>query len=179
MGTQYDQLVFDDRIEIYWLHEAGKSRLEIARLMGRHPTTIWRELKRNSLPKGGLQGSIGGTYRPIAVSEGIADRAPEPARRLGPRPTSLKGWSPEQIAGRLKLDGSEHTVSPETIYRFIYRTKVRPERLYRFLPRVKPGGRDGAISSAAGNRSPTAVRSRNARKPWPRAKNSGIGKPET
>ena len=55
MGTQYDQLVFDDRIEIYWLHEAGKSRREIARLMGRHPTTIWRELKRNSLPKGGYK----------------------------------------------------------------------------------------------------------------------------
>ena len=55
MGTQYDQLVFDDRVEIYLLHEAGRSHREIASLMGRHPTTIWRELKRNSLPKGGYK----------------------------------------------------------------------------------------------------------------------------
>ena len=55
IGTYYDQLVLDDQVEIYRLHEAGKSRREIARLMGRHPTTIWRELKQNSLPKGGYK----------------------------------------------------------------------------------------------------------------------------
>lgn len=47
------------------------------------------------------------------------------------------GWSPEQIAGRLRRDQSEHTVSIETIYRFVYRPKVRGEKLYRFLPRAK------------------------------------------
>ena len=32
-----------------------------------------------------------------------------------------EGWSPQQIAGRLKLDASDGaTVSHETIYRFIY-----------------------------------------------------------
>ncbi len=28
------------------------------------------------------------------------------------------GWSPEQIAGRLRLEGSQHRVSHESIYRF-------------------------------------------------------------
>lgn len=47
------------------------------------------------------------------------------------------GWSPEQIAGRIRLEGSEHSVGMETIYRFIYRPRVRSEKLYRFLPRAK------------------------------------------
>ncbi len=47
------------------------------------------------------------------------------------------GWSPEQIAGRLRLEGSEHEISHESIYRFIYRPKVRQEKLHRFLARAK------------------------------------------
>ena len=35
------------------------------------------------------------------------------------------GWSPEQIAGRLKLDGAAHTASAESIYRYIYRPGIR------------------------------------------------------
>ena len=49
------------------------------------------------------------------------------------------GWSPEQIAGRLRLEGSDHTVGVETIYRFIYRPAMRREKLHRFLPRAKAG----------------------------------------
>jgi IS30 family transposase len=45
------------------------------------------------------------------------------------------GWSPEQIAGRLRLEGTGHTVCHETIYRFIYRPRLRTEKLYRLLPR--------------------------------------------
>jgi IS30 family transposase len=47
------------------------------------------------------------------------------------------GWSPEQISGRLKLEGSEHTISHGSIYRYIYRPKVRPEKLHRYLTRAK------------------------------------------
>ena len=47
------------------------------------------------------------------------------------------GWSPEQIAGRLRLDQSKHTISHETIYRYIYRREVRKERLYKYLPHAK------------------------------------------
>ena len=136
MGMQYDQLVLDDRVEIYRLHEAGKSRREIARLMGRHPTTIWRELKRNSLPKGGYKAA---SAERMALSRCRRVSRIECLSRLGDcvRDRLAMGWSPEQIAGRLKLEGSEHTVSPETIYRFIYRPKVRPDGLYRYLPRAK------------------------------------------
>jgi len=62
--------------------------------------------------------------------------------RLNPLRTQVgdglaMGWSPEQITSRLRLKGSEHSVSVETIYRFIYHPRVRSEKLYRFLPRAK------------------------------------------
>ena len=52
---QYRQLTEDDRIEIYAMVQAGKNQKQIARILGVHPSTICRELKRNT----GLRG-----YRP-------------------------------------------------------------------------------------------------------------------
>ena len=50
MGKQYSQLDLDERIELCRLYEDGIARSEIAQIMGRHASTIGRELKRNSLP---------------------------------------------------------------------------------------------------------------------------------
>jgi len=43
-----------------------------------------------------------------------------------------KDWSPEQIAGRMKLDIGIH-ICHETIYRYIYYNKSRGGRLYKHL----------------------------------------------
>ncbi len=48
MGKHYGQLDFDERIELSRHHDAGKASSEIARIMGRHPSTIGRELRRNT-----------------------------------------------------------------------------------------------------------------------------------
>ena len=97
MGHRYDHVSLDERCEIY-------------RLLGRHPSTIGRELKRNSLPRCG--------YKP-AMAERMASarkqRAPK-IERLSPLKTQILDrlameQSPEQIAGRLKLTGSKHTIS--------------------------------------------------------------------
>ena len=136
MGTQYDQLDIDERYELYRLHEAGRSVREIGRLMGRSGSTICRELRRNSLPRG--------EYKPGSADRIALSRCRRPSRieRLSPLRTYVgdslaMGWSPEQIEGRLRLERSEHTVCVETIYRFIYRPAVRREKLHRFLPRAK------------------------------------------
>ncbi len=103
--------------------------------MGRNASTISRELRRNSLPRG--------EYKPASADRIALSRR----RRLSKieRLSRLRdhvcdhlamGWSPEQIAGRLRLEGSEHEISHESIYRFIYRPKVRKEKLHRFLARV-------------------------------------------
>ena len=136
MGKKYDQLDIDERYELYRLHEAGKAFREIGRLMGRSASTISRELRRNALPRG--------EYKPGSADRIALSRCRRLSRieRLSPLRTYVSdrlamGWSPEQIAGRLRLEGSEHVVGVETIYRFIYRPGVRREKLYRFLPRAK------------------------------------------
>jgi len=136
MGKHYQQFDLDDRIELSRLHMAGTSPSEIARIMGRHPSTIGRELERNSLPRAG--------YKPAAADHMAFTRRRRKSKieRLSPlgdhvRDHLAMGWSPEQIAGRLRLRGAEHTISHESIYRFIYRRSVRREKLYRYLARAK------------------------------------------
>ena len=136
MGTHYDQLDIDERYELYRLHEAGEAVREIGRLMGRSSSTISRELRRNALPRG--------EYKPGSTDRIALSRCHRLSRieRLSPLRSYVgdslaMGWSPEQIAGRLRLEGSEHIAGVETIYRFIYRPAVRRKKLYRFLPRAK------------------------------------------
>jgi IS30 family transposase len=44
------------------------------------------------------------------------------------------GWSPEQIAGRLALDGAATAICHETVYRYVYGPAGRAAELYRHLP---------------------------------------------
>ena len=136
MGKHYDQLDLDERIEISRLHADGISCHAIGRMMGRSASTISRELRRNSLPKGG--------YKPASADRIALSRRRRHSRieRLSPlgdhvRDHLAMGWSPEQIAGRLRLEGSQHRVSHESIYRYIYRWPVRGETLHRYLARAK------------------------------------------
>ena len=136
MGRNYNQLALDERIELNCLRDAGVSRREIGRLMGRSHSTIGRELKRNSLPKAGYKPA-----RADIMAGARRDRRCKLQRlstlRQDVHDSLAMGWSPEQIAGRLRHDGSKHTISHETIYRYIYRQDVRGERLYRYLPHAK------------------------------------------
>nr|WP_251363806.1 IS30 family transposase [Epibacterium ulvae] len=45
-----------------------------------------------------------------------------------------EGWSPEQIAGRLKFEGHATTVSHETIYAYAYSPDGESQALARYLP---------------------------------------------
>ena len=119
MGENYSQLDFDERIELDRLRDAGYSNRKIGRIMGRCHTTIGRELKRNSLPVAG--------YKPARaqVMSEVRRERPCKLQRLSQLRTHVHdhlamGWSPEQIAGRLRRMGSCHTVSHETIYRYVY-----------------------------------------------------------
>ncbi len=136
MGKHYSQLSLDERIEISRLRADGVSPEQIGEVLGRHPATIYRELARNRLPKSG--------YKPAAADHMAFVRRNRCSRieRLSPLKTIVvdrlaMGWSPQQIAGRLKLEAAQHMVSHESIYRYIYRPKVHGQRLYRYLPRAK------------------------------------------
>ena len=66
-----------------------------------------------------------------------------------------QGWSPEQIAGRLEQEGSEHSISHKSVYRFIYRPRLRRERKTRFtftapLPSKQAETTDDALRGILG-----------------------------
>ena len=67
--------------------------------------------------EGWLKAGLGELDGVLAPSTKLSGRAPQPAERSYRRPP-CDGWSPEQIAGRLRLEGSEHRVSHEMIYRY-------------------------------------------------------------
>ena len=136
MGRHYGQLSLDERIEISRLHADGISPRIIGEALGRHHSTIYRELKRNRL--------VGSGYKPAMADHMTFVRCKRCSRieRLSQLQTAVDdrlamGWSPEQIAGRLKLEATEHRVSHESIYRYIYRPSMRERRLWRYLPRAK------------------------------------------
>jgi len=78
----------------------------------------------------------------------------------------MMGWSPEQIAGRMELEGVEHGVCTESIYRHIFSPTGRRAGLPKLLPqrksrrgrRVRNGRREPSIP----NRTPISLRSRRA-----------------
>lgn len=133
---EYTHLAQDERYQIHCLLKAGHSHGEVAELLGRHSSTIGRELARN----GGARG-----YCPELAQERSRQRARNCAN--GPRITAeawgytqaglAEDWSPEEIAERLKIEGGPG-ISHETIYRRIYADKRSGGSLWRFLRCQKP-----------------------------------------
>jgi IS30 family transposase len=124
MPLCYSQLTLSDRRRLHQLVGRKVPVGEIARQLGRHRSTIYRELKRNTFHDAEFP-EYSGYY------SGIANDISKERRR-----EQLKAlWSPEQIAGRLLADGvSAVRVCTETIYRFIYGKEDCALELYRHLP---------------------------------------------
>jgi transposase, IS30 family len=152
MDRQYDQLSLEDRCAIATFHAEGRSIRQIASALDRSPSTVSRELKRNS----GRQ--VG--YKPAYAQAQTTARRWKGARLE--RDADLReqvleglrrGWSPEQVCGFLARQHGEAVISPESIYRFIHaqiaRTKDYSWRHY--LPRGKSKrgwrGRKGGSSA--------------------------------
>src|SRR6476661_6799573 len=138
MAEQYNQLTLEDRCAIARLHEDGQSRRQIAAALDRSPSTISRELKRNHGRQIGYQPAYAQEQTRARRWTGSKLERDEALRSLV-LDYLTRGWSPEQVAGRLRQQKAMTTVSHETIYRFIYaqirRTQNWHWRLY--LPRAK------------------------------------------
>src|SRR5665213_369596 len=127
----YHQLTQEER---YWITaqlKCGISRAEIARTMGRHRSTITRELRRNVTHHDGdyraEKAHSYATTRRRRCRRGARFSAEEMARvaRL-----MRRRWSPEQIAGALRKNGGLR-ISHETIYRHIRRDRKAGGDLWR------------------------------------------------
>jgi transposase, IS30 family len=119
MGQRYNQVIYDERARIALLHEAGQSLRKIAAALGRSPSTISRELKRNCGAQVGYKPSWADDLAWSKRWRG-SKMERQPALQKHVLEHLAKGQSPEQIAGRLALEQSNLRISHESIYRFIY-----------------------------------------------------------
>jgi IS30 family transposase len=136
--SRYRQLSLEERCSIARLHEDGQSIRQIAAALDRQPSTIARELKRNSGAKVGYQPAYAQAQTAARRWTGARLERDDALREevLG---RLAEGWSPEQIAGRLAHEQGHRVISHETIYRFVYaQLKRTNDRRWRFyLPRAK------------------------------------------
>lgn len=138
MGRCYGHFSLEERCTLSRLSQAGKTIRQIAAIMDRSPSTITRELKRNSGAKLG--------YQPAYAQQQAKSRHWRGSRLLrdvGLQQEVLKrlgqGWSPDQVAGRLKKQKRRKVISYESIYRFID-SQIRRTKDYswrHYLPRGK------------------------------------------
>jgi transposase, IS30 family len=130
---RYNQITPEERYTLGVLRKQGYSNAQIARALGRHRSTIGREVRRNSTHPDG-------SYRPPRAQEATNGRRSRSRRNSHFLP---KDWrliekmlgqylSPEQISGRLALEGRLN-ISPETIYKYVWRDKRNKGHLYLCL----------------------------------------------
>jgi IS30 family transposase len=127
----YTHLTQDERYQIQALHHAGHSISEIARQLHRSASTILRELKRN----------CNSTLYWAAQAQKLADSRQllcrnaltiSPQKWLTVEAYLRLHLSPQQVAGRLEIEGVM-SISPETIYQYVYRDKAQGGDLASYL----------------------------------------------
>lgn len=132
MGKHYRHLTAQNRIQLYEYLFSGEPIAEIANHLGFHKASIYRELERNSSRHG---------YRPDWASQQYLSRKFHHRYKLDKNPelkeviiARLKeGWSPQQIAGRLKRSAGQCIISHESIYAYIYSEPGKAQKLYMLL----------------------------------------------
>jgi IS30 family transposase len=127
----YKQLASEERYYIQIQRRNGDSFRQIAKSLGRHHSTIIREIQRNTGDRG---------YRNKQASK-MAKQRHDDKNKATKLNTSIKekiitylqqDWSPEQISGRLKQE-EKTTVHHETIYRFLLADRKAGGQLYKQL----------------------------------------------
>ena len=125
MDRTYSHIDLDERHKIARWSTAKLSVNVIAEKLGRHRSTIFRELKRNQFNDDEIK-DLNGYYCTIADQKACERRSKQ--RKLirfdRLRQSVIQhisdGWSPQQIAGRMRLEQHPVSVSHETIYQFVY-----------------------------------------------------------
>jgi IS30 family transposase len=171
----YRQITFAERYTLGLLRQRGLSPAAMARVLGRHRSTIGREIRRN-------RAHSDRTYRPQLAdwyarsrrSRSRRNRQFTPAAWAQIQELLREDWSPEQVAGWLRRH-QRLVISHETIYRYIWAEKRAGGTLYQHLrgarkQRRKRYGRYDSRGRLAGKRPistrPAAVETRRQRGHW-------------
>lgn len=139
MERSYSHIDLDERRKIARWRTAGLSVDAIAEQLGRHRSSIFREIKRNTFIDKVVP-DLTGYYCVTAHAMSCERRAKlrKLARFTHVRQSVIEriihGWSPQQIAGRMRLERHPISVSHETIYKFAYSSDGHAIKLWRHLP---------------------------------------------
>ena len=132
MPKGYHHVTRDIRSQIYALKSTGTSLSKIATVVGRHASTISREIERNTGGRG---------YRYKQANAKAVERRTNASRTPKKLTQELiaiiethlrEEWSPDQIAGHLKRTGDDW-VSHETIYQHVWEDKRSGGTLFKHL----------------------------------------------
>ena len=129
---RYHQLTSGERHELSALRKAGHTQAEIARTLNRHPSTIGREVRRNSRNDGGYRPTTADLLAGWRRARSRRNRQFTPQDWVLVRRALKDDWSPEQISGRFSRDGLL-SISHETIYRYVWEDRRCGGKLYRHL----------------------------------------------
>ena len=126
----YKQLTSEQRYTISVLLQNRTKQKEIAKAINVSPSTVSREIRRNS--------GVRGRYNwETAQANAVQTKRKKPGNRSIDKDVMEEGkhllvteqWSPEQISGVLAKDGKY--ISHETIYRMIRKDKAEGGTLYK------------------------------------------------
>jgi IS30 family transposase len=182
----YRQITFAERYTLGLLRRRGLSPTAIAGILGRHRSTILREVRRN-------RATSDGTYRPQLAdwyargrrSRSRRNRRFSAADMQRVRALLEEQWSPEQVVGYLRRHGLLW-ISHETIYRYIWADKRQGGQLYTHLRGAQKQRRKRYRSydsrgRVAGKRPitarPAAVETRSQLGHWEADTVLGVGRP--
>lgn len=155
MGSKYKQLTDQDRVFIDIMLSKRYPKAKIATILNVHPSTIYREIKRNSVKFAWEAERYYYAASAQAATIGRCKRGTkletDKQLRQYVHEKLAAGWSPYQIEGRLKGEGNGRCIiSHESIYRYIYSDKKRQYLLFKCLRRkhrhrVKRGHRKSRV----------------------------------
>lgn len=134
--SNYTHLMARERRRFYVWIEMRYSMSAISKRLNHHRATLYRELERNQSQR---------IYLPVKAHEKAENRRKQERVCKLQENSALydyvlghlkEGWSPEQIAGRMKQENFIDRVCLKTIYRYIYRKQNK--ELYHCLAYRKP-----------------------------------------
>ena len=144
--SRYHHLNITERENLYKLYLQGAGIREMARQLGRSPSTISREL-----------GRVPGDYRPSVNQKAYHQKRARCIRRRRLLDTALNQdvrfyithlyWSPEQVCERLRLEHGSCIVGTSTIYRALDNGTLRDtirfylRKKYKVLGKARKAGK--------------------------------------